>query len=319
MQAALLDENNMAESSSLLSLHNLLQAVCGACGSGISIAVFYPLETVRTRLQVDADLGPKSPIALALNIGQSEGVRSLYRGLPSLVLALSVTNFVYFYAFHGLRALYDTNTASIDFICASISGVVTVLVSNPLWVVNTRLKLQGVSFKAKEKGESKELRYNSVLDCLFGIAQNEGWQALWSGTSSSLMLISNPTIQYSVYEYLKRIQLENIEANSPHLRHLLNGALSKFVATVFTYPLQVIQTQRRSGRFTEKTNSQMKKKSSFLSLIGQGSTIIKRDGMAGLFRGLESKLLQTVLSAALMFFIYEEMANFVFSIAGVVR
>lgn len=310
----------MAEASSrLLSLHNLLQAVCGAFGSATSIAAFYPLETVRTRLQVDADLIPRSPILFALHIGRSEGVRSLYRGLPSLVLALSVTNFVYFYAFHGLRAMCDTNTASTDFICASIAGIVTVLVSNPLWVVNTRLKLQGVSFKAKEKGESKEWRYNSVLGCLFGIAQREGWQALWSGTSSSLMLISNPTLQYSCYEYLKRIQMESIVAISPHIRHLLNGALSKFVATVFTYPLQLIQTQRRSGRFTEKTNPQMNKKSSFLSLVDQGSTIIKRYGMAGLFRGLESKLLQTVLSAALMFFIYEEMANFVFSIAGVER
>ena len=315
--------NGADATSALLSLDNLLQAVCGACGSAISIAAFYPLETVRTRLQVDAaDLSPRSPILLALHIGRSEGVRSLYRGLPSLVLALSVTNFVYFYAFHGLRAMYDTNTASTDFICASIAGVVTVLVSNPLWVANTRLKLQGVAFKANEKGESKERRYNSVLDCIFGIAQHEGWQALWSGTSSSLMLISNPTIQYSCYEYLKRIQLENvvvISAISPHIRHLLNGAVSKFVATVCTYPLQVIQTQRRSGRFTEKPNPQMKKRSSFLSLIDQGSTIIKRDGMVGLFRGLESKLLQTVLSAALMFFMYEEMANFLFSIAGVVR
>ena len=309
----------MAETSSLLSLHNLLQAVCGACGSATSIAAFYPLETVRTRLQVDADLSPRSPILLALHIGRSEGARSLYRGLPSLVLALSVTNFVYFYAFHGLRAMCDTNTASTDFICASIAGAVTVLVSNPLWVVNTRLKLQGVSFKAQEKGESKERRYKSVLDCLFGIAQHEGWQALWSGTSSSLMLISNPNIQYSLYEYLKRIQLENMVAISPHIRHLVNGALSKFVATVLTYPLQVIQTQRRSGRFTEKTNPQMKKRSSFFSLVDQGSTIIKRDGMAGLFRGLESKLLQTVLSAALMFFMYEELANCVFLIAGVVR
>ena len=213
----------------------------------------------------------------------------------------------------------DTNTAYTDFISASIAGVVTVLVSNPLWVANTRLKLQGVSFKAKEKGESKELRYNSTLDCLFGIVKHEGWRALWSGTSSSLMLISNPSIQYSCYEYLKRIQFDNIVVTNSHFRHLLNGALSKLVATVLTYPLQVIQTQRRSGRFSTRDNSQTKRRSSFLSIVDQGSTIIKRDGMAGLFRGLESKLLQTVLSAALMFFIYEEMANCVFSIAGVER
>jgi len=310
--------NGANEEASLLSLHNLLQAICGAFGSVISISAFYPLETVRTRLQVDADLSLRSPIPLAIDIGRTEGVKSLYRGLPSLVLALSVTNFVYFYTFHGLRTLYVTHTASIDFICASVAGVVTVLLSNPLWVANTRLKLQGVTYKAKEKGGSKERRFTSVLDCLGGIIQHEGWQALWSGTSSSLMLISNPSLQYSCYEYLKRLG-SNMVIN-PHLRHLFNGALSKLVATVITYPLQVMQTQRRSGRFeSTKSDPKSSKRSFLLSIVDQGSTIVKRDGIAGLFRGLESKLLQTVFSAALMFFIYEEMANFVFLAAGVGR
>mmetsp|Transcript_12416 Transcript_12416/g.35530 ORF Transcript_12416/g.35530 Transcript_12416/m.35530 type:complete len:308 (+) Transcript_12416:93-1016(+) len=299
---------------SLLSLPNLLQAVCGALGSAISITAFYPLETLRTRLQVDADLTPRSPIPLVIHIGRTEGVGSLYRGLPSLVLALCITNFVYFYTFHGLRAACDTRTAYKDFIFASISGVVTVLLSNPFWVVNIRLKLQGVAFKAKEKGESKERRFTSVVDCFLGIVEHEGWQGLWLGTSSSLMLISNPSIQYSCYEYLKRLQLGNTA-----IAGLVNGAVSKFVATMATYPLQVIQTQRRSGRLSTEKTPQLTKRSSFLSIVDQASTIIKRDGLAGLFRGLESKLLQTILTSALMFCIYEELANIVFSVAGVER
>ena len=301
---------NGARVVSLLSLHNLLQAVCGALGSAISITTFYPLETVRTRLQVDADLTPRSPIPLAIHIGRTEGVRSLYRGLPSLVLALSVTNSVYFYTFHGLRATRDTRTAYSDFICASIAGVVTVLLSNPFWVASTRLKLQGVAFKAKEKGEAKEQRFTSVLDCFLGIVKHEGWRELWAGTSSSLALISNPSIQYSCYEYLKRSQLGNTVISG-----LVNGALSKLVATILTYPLQVIQTQRRTG--SGRLSKQRKKRSSFFSIVDQGSTIINRYGFVGLFRGLESKLLQTVLSAALMFCIYEELANVVFSVAGI--
>jgi adenine nucleotide transporter 17 len=228
------------------------------------------------------------------------------------VLALSVTNFVYFYTFHGLRAFRDTRTAYSDFICGSIAGVVAVLISNPFWVANTRLKLQGVAFKAKEKGEAKERRFTSVLDCFLRIKKHEGWKELWSGTASSLALISNPSIQYSCYEYLKRSQLGNTAISG-----LINGALSKLVATMLTYPLQVIQTQRRAGHLLVST--QRKKRSSLLSIVDQGSTIIKRDGLVGLFRGLESKLLQTVLSAALMFCIYEELANVVFSVAGVER
>lgn len=42
--------------------------------------------------------------------------------------------------------------------------------------------------------------------------------------------------------------------------------------------------------------------------------LIKQKGFLGLFRGLEAKLLQTVLTAALMFATYEKITRFVFSL-----
>lgn len=42
-------------------------------------------------------------------------------------------------------------------------------------------------------------------------------------------------------------------------------------------------------------------------------------GMLGLFKGLEAKLLQTVLTAALMFLLYEKIANTTFRVMGVRR
>jgi adenine nucleotide transporter 17 len=42
--------------------------------------------------------------------------------------------------------------------------------------------------------------------------------------------------------------------------------------------------------------------------------IIARSGLKGLFKGMESKILQTVLTSALMFAIYEKIAAFVFRI-----
>lgn len=44
----------------------------------------------------------------------------------------------------------------------------------------------------------------SLTDCLVHIVRQEGVSALWSGTKSSLMLVSNPAIQFMVYEVLKR-------------------------------------------------------------------------------------------------------------------
>ena len=42
----------------------------------------------------------------------------------------------------------------------------------------------------------------------------------------------------------------------------------------------------------------------------------RKYGMLGLFKGLEAKLLQTVLTAALMFLLYEKIASCTFRVMG---
>mmetsp|Transcript_34439 Transcript_34439/g.75375 ORF Transcript_34439/g.75375 Transcript_34439/m.75375 type:complete len:308 (+) Transcript_34439:1-924(+) len=303
--------------TSLLSLNNLIQASSGALGSVVSITVLYPLETARTRLQVDPKLKPRSSIPLIISLARREGIGALYRGWASLVVALGVTNFTYFYTFHALRTVWmmerDSAKAATDMVFSTIAGLVTVLVTNPLWVANTILKLQDVPKDNEDRSEQKEWRYKSLWGCLTGIIRHEGPGALWAGTASSLLLISNPTIQFVVYEYLKRTPLVKVggQEMNAHLRHLVNGALSKLCATVATYPLQVIQTQRRAGRLS---TNQLKRRSSFLSVFDHATIIIKREGVGGFYRGLEAKLLQTICNAGLMFLVYEELLSAVKSV-----
>jgi adenine nucleotide transporter 17 len=66
------------------------------------------------------------------------------------------------------------------------------------------------------------------------------------------MLVSNPAIQFMVYELLKRRTIaaagENGEVNKKELMaitYFLMGALAKTVATVITYPLQLVQSKLR--------------------------------------------------------------------------
>ena len=44
------------------------------------------------------------------------------------------------------------------------------------------------------------------------------------------------------------------------------------------------------------------------------SLTFRKYGIAGMYKGMESKLLQTILTAALMFAAYEKIANFVFKL-----
>ena len=351
---------------SLFSLENYVKALCGAIGSATSISVLYPLEMVRTKLQVssrenhdnnqqannDPNL-PKSTFSMLFHIYKTQGLEGLYKGWSSLVLALSMTNFVFFYTFHGLRhrqqlsSSFDGASASMDLAYSAIAGVVTVLVTNPLWVVNTRLKLQQ---SGKEKGESKVKVYNGIVHCFTTIIHDEGYKALWSGTTSSILLVTNPMIQFAIYEYLKRTSSDPSAVLlylPQHIRPLIHGAVAKIVATISTYPLQLLQTLRRAGLLQDKeendtTNTNrplassisdkadqagpassqpqhhpIRRRHSLIKLAGQANDVVKRDGLRGLFRGLESKLLQTGLNAGLMFLVYEELSSAVFFLAGI--
>lgn len=115
---------------------------------------------------------------------------------------------------------------------------------------------------------------------------HEGLAGLWSGTAPSLVLVSNPIIQFVVYETLKQAlgrrhshqhQGQNEDAarkivtqppdprsaaatGSSHggaggpsvgLRSheaFLLGAMAKTISTLVTYPLQLAQAKLRAGR-----------------------------------------------------------------------
>jgi adenine nucleotide transporter 17 len=81
------------------------------------------------------------------------------------------------------------------------------------------------------------------------MAQQEGVTSLWNGTVPSLMLVSNPAIQFMIYEAIKR-RLHAVYGNRQlsGLVYFLAGAVAKAVATVMTYPLQLVQTKLRVNK-----------------------------------------------------------------------
>lgn len=231
---------------------------------------------------------------------KKEGFESLYRGLVPVMQSSCISNFVYFYCFHFLKSLKskDSQSAAADLLLGAIAGSINVLSTTPFWVVNTRLKMQGINC---------DLPYNDLISGLKYIASKEGWQKLWSGTCASLMLVSNPAIQFSVYESIKRYLTKLHGSESPSvLYYFFLGAISKLVATFITYPLQLVQTKQRHG------NNEMKKNlppnpGTFEILL----YILKQKGIAGLYSGFEAKIWQTVFTAALMFMSYEKIIRFV--------
>ncbi|KAK6170729.1 hypothetical protein SNE40_019045 [Patella caerulea] len=298
--------------SGLMSYSNLVHAVAGAVGSVVALTVFFPLDTARTRLQVDDQRRAKHSPFIMAEIAKDEGLSALYRGLFPVVSALCCSNFVYFYVFNGLKAVMLQQTGKVDplkdLTLAFVAGVINVIVTTPLWVVNTRLRLQGAKLQTKKYDDQSKQKYNGIVDCIKKIIRYEGARSLWNGTMPSIVLASNPAIQFMVYETLKRyFQRIFKTAELSGVLYFIMGAIAKAVSTVITYPLQVLQSRMRAG-FSKEEESK--------SMLGNILHLISTRGIPALYKGMEAKLLQTVLTAALMFLTYEKIAAFTFRLMG---
>lgn len=132
----------------------------------------------------------------------------------------------------------------------------------------------------------------NIFVILYYLAKRNGLKNLWSGLSTSIYLVSNPVIQYALYDIIKMKVCKGKQVSG--VAAFLIGAFTKAIATVLTYPLQVAQTRLRvvaSGE--QKTLSQC-----FVE-------IYRREGLDGFFKGIGQKLIQTMLNAAFMFSAYE--------------
>lgn len=197
-----------------------------------------------------------------------------------------------------------------DLAIGALAGVINVLTTTPFWVVNTRIKMQGAKMllgKHSDDGETSknkvQIKYENLTDGLIKIVQNEGIGALWSGTIPSLVLVSNPAIQFTIFELLKRNLKQMLDKNELSPFHIFTlGAISKSISTVMSYPLQVVQSKRRYGSADVKNKSM----SDILNdLIKTGT----------LYKGMEAKLMQTVMTTALMYVFYERIYSFVTKIS----
>ncbi|KAM9028543.1 peroxisomal membrane protein PMP34 [Ara ararauna] len=299
--------------ASIASYESLVHAVSGAVGSMTAMTVFFPLDTARLRLQVDEKRKSKTTPAVLLEIIKEEGLLAPYRGWFPVISSLCCSNFIYFYTFNSLKGLWvkgQHSTTGKDLVLGVVAGVVNVLLTTPLWVVNTRLKLQGAKFRNEDIVPTN---YKGIIDAFHQIIRDEGVLTLWNGTFPSLLLVFNPAIQFMFYEGFKRKLLKK-QLQLTSLDAFVIGAVAKAVATTLTYPLQTVQSILRFGR--HRLNPENRTLGSLRNILYLLQQRVRRFGLMGLYKGLEAKLLQTVLTAALMFLVYEKLTAATFTVMG---
>ncbi|KAL4376553.1 hypothetical protein GQ457_02G036030 [Hibiscus cannabinus] len=296
-----------------VDLESLSEATSGALGSLLSTTILYPLDTCKTKFQAEVEShGQRKYRNLsdvlweAVSTGR---VLSLYQGLGTKNLQSFIAQFIYFYGYSYFKRLYLEKSGSksigtkANLILAAAAGACTAIVTQPLDTASSRMQ---TSAFGKAKGLWKTLSEGTLSDA-------------FDGLGISLLLTSNPSIQFTVFDQLKQRLLAQKLKEADHgsspvvlsaFTAFLLGAVSKSIATVLTYPAirckVMIQAADPDDDNDDQTKrAQPKPRKTVLDVV---RAIWKREGISGFFKGLEAQITKTVLSSALLLMIKEKIS-----------
>mmetsp|Transcript_53999 Transcript_53999/g.126184 ORF Transcript_53999/g.126184 Transcript_53999/m.126184 type:complete len:347 (+) Transcript_53999:300-1340(+) len=296
-----------------------LTALAGAVAGICAAFTVCPLDVVKTRLQ-GQDNRPGQPlkyngtIRTLVKIASEEGIRGCYRGLCPTLLGMVPTWTTYFTSYNTIKGYLELwghqrhrafqGQTVLHMVSACGAGVMTATVTNPFWVVKTRIQASCVETCA----------YTGTLDAFSKIVRTEGIRGLYRGLGPSLLGVSHITIQYPLYE---RFKLELAARQGLHCSRtgksghdklgvpslVLSAASSKITASLFTYPHEVVRTRM----MIERRHARM------LPVYG---LLWKEEGIRGLYRAFFTNVFRVVPSAAVTFVSYELVNDWLQTVHG---
>ncbi|KAG6485394.1 hypothetical protein ZIOFF_053931 [Zingiber officinale] len=318
-----------------------INGLAGAGGGIIAQLITYPLQTVNTRQQTERDPSKSSArdgaVRQMLEVGgEARGMGRLYGGLAPSLVGTAASQGVYYYFYQIFRNRAETATQDLwrksigdgsvgmlqSLVVAALAGCVNVLLTNPIWVVVTRMQahkktnikspdhgIQSVSDEAIEFPviDHQPYRTSHVIQELYDEA---GMWGFWKGVVPTLIMVSNPSIQFMLYETLvKKIKRRHdSKANGADeltaLEIFILGAVAKLGATVVTYPILVVKARLQIKQ--RLTNDKRHRYTGTLDAIGK---MMRYEGLSGLYKGMGTKIVQSVFAAAVLFMVKEELVK----------
>lgn len=164
-------------------------------------------------------------------------IRELYRGVtPNLVGNMAGWS-LYFTLYEQLKRLHTENTYSNNtfkyFSSSTASGLITSLLTNPIWVLKTRMI-------------SENSHYKSTIDALVQIWRNEGIKTFWRGSLPSVFQVFQNSLQFTFYDHLKSLKLLQSYRSKYSINdiqfYFMASSISKFTSMLIMYPFQVLRS-----------------------------------------------------------------------------
>eukprot|EP00897_Mesotaenium_endlicherianum_P006833 jgi/Mesen1/6178/ME000032S05466 len=262
----------------------------GAFAGGISRTAVAPLETIRTHLMV-GNSGKKGVKEVFDWIMKEEGWTGLFRGNGINVLRVAPSKAIELFAFDTVKKALSPKDGSkpkfpISPIAGSSAGIASCICTYPLELVKTRLTVQ--------PGE-----YKSVVHAFYRIATEEGFLELYRGLVPSVIgVIPYAGANYYAYDSLRTLYKKTTKKERiSNLVTLLIGSTAGAIASTATFPLEVARKQMQVGALQGRVV--------YKGTLHALSSILKEQGIGGLYRGLGPSCIKLMPAAGISFMCYE--------------
>jgi solute carrier family 25 folate transporter 32 len=336
-----------------------VSSLCGGVAGAASGIVTCPLDVIKTKLQaqgafrIDSKLtGPsgremyRGMLGSGRTIIRQDGLRGLYRGLAPMMMGYLPTWALYMWIYDESKGYFKRNdwdsTATGKYtsriMAAVAAGACSTTVTNPIWVIKTRLMSQ-ISYSSSHSSHTP-WQYKGTRDAVRKMYRSEGIKAFYSGLAPALLGLTHVAIQFPLYEHFKQrfTGLEMGENSDEEGEFSLERAacilaatlISKGCATTATYPHEVLrtrlQTQQRhfspegnngvSGTHHSEGVSTAKRVGNsdgsvyqprYRGVVQTFKVILREEGWRAFYSGLGTNLIRAIPAAMTTMLTYESL------------
>ena len=289
----------------------VINFLSGGVAGTVASTLTLPLEVLKTQLQ-SSRLGKRSPVDVAKLIFEREGLMGFFKGLQPMLIGIIPTRALYFWSYGETKSLLKAHLGDSPLnhlISAFSAGVTSNTIMNPWWMVKTRFQI----LADKSVGQVQFKSYGALVKHIY---REEGLGGFYKGVAASYVGAVQGAIQWVCYENFKtRLQRKaNKQAEKSNkgkgpppkgeispTEYFLAAGLSKALAVIASYPREVVrirmQEQAVNGVFRYK------------GLVGTVRTVLKEEGVRGLYSGIGVHLARSVPTSAIMFVTFELIAK----------
>lgn len=278
----------------------------GCLGGCAGVAVGYPFDTIKVRLQTDCAKNPtyRGTWHCFQHILKQEGIRGMYKGMSSPMAGVAAVNGIVF-GVHGsiIKRVSDPDSLRTHFLSGAAAGLCQGFVTSPMELLKTRMQVQtevcktGVQSLSTAAHSSSTVAasatYSSPLDCLRKIVTTEGTRGLFRGQAITLMRDVPGFASYFIsYEWMVRA-FAGSEAEASTIVILGAGGMAGIVSWVLTYPIDFVKSRIQADGVGG--NNQ------YRGIIHCLQKSIAEDGLGCLTKGLNSAVIRAFPTNAATF------------------